>query len=50
MEDFFFSLLSNYVFPIALSVYLLVRVEKTVKENTQAINELKEEIKRKKDY
>ena len=45
-EEFFLNLLSNYLFPIAVTAFVMVRLETTVKENTKAINALSEEIKK----
>ncbi len=34
------SLISNVGFPIAIALYVLVRLEGTLKKNTEAINQL----------
>ena len=34
------SVISNVGFPIAIALYVLVRLEKTLKENTKVIHEL----------
>lgn len=41
METEIISLISNVGFPIAIALYVLVRLEGTLKKNTDAINELK---------
>jgi hypothetical protein len=46
-EDFFFSLLGNYVFPIFICVYLLFRMEKSIQKNTEAIVSLEKAIREK---
>tara|TARA_Y100000034_G_scaffold112813_1_gene147144 strand:- start:756 stop:905 length:150 start_codon:yes stop_codon:yes gene_type:complete len=38
------TLISNLGFPIVVSLYFMFRVEKTMKENTKATQELKEAI------
>lgn len=45
-EEFLLNLISNNLFPIAIAVYVLVRLENTLKENSKAINGLAEEIKK----
>ncbi len=39
------QLISNVGFPIAITIYILVRLEKSLKQNTQAIHELTLKIK-----
>jgi len=38
--------ISSVGFPIAVAVYVLVRLEKTLKENTQAINAMLTYVKK----
>ena len=38
------NLVSAVGFPIVMCFYLVIRMEKTIKENTKAINNLKETI------
>lgn len=44
------TLISNVGFPIAIALYVLIRLEKTLKENTEAFRELKGHIKMKGGY
>lgn len=47
MEEWI-NLISNVGFPIAITIYILMRLEKTLKHNTNAIIELSTIIKERK--
>ncbi len=40
----FYYVVANLGFPIAITFYVMFRLEKTVKQNTQAINNLSNKI------
>jgi len=40
----YITLIGNVGFPIAIALFVLVRLEGTIKENTKAINQLKESL------
>jgi len=46
MWEEYAKLISNVGFPIFISLFLLIRIEKVIKSNTQALNELKMQIKK----
>ena len=41
MESDIFNIVSQFGFPIALSIYLLITRDKTIQQNTAAMQELK---------
>ena len=45
MEEIF-SAISNFGFPIVITVYLLIRFEKKLDTMTEVLNELKNEIEK----
>lgn len=45
MESELITLVSQFGFPIALSIYLLITRDKTISQNTEALQQLKEAIK-----
>ena len=45
IESEIISIISNVGFPIAISLYILIRLEKTIKENTNAIKSILSLIK-----
>lgn len=47
LENQYIELISNVGFPIFISLFLLFRIEKVVKANTEALTNLKIEIKKK---
>ena len=47
IEQEFINIISNVGFPIAMSVYLVLKFEKTLKENTIVIKELVYFLKKK---
>lgn len=49
MDSELVTFISQFGFPIAVAAFVLVRMETTIKRNTEAITALKEEIIRKKD-
>lgn len=44
MESELVTLIGQFGFPIAISIYLLITRDKTISQNTQAIQELKAAI------
>lgn len=50
MIEEYIQLISNVGFPIVIAMYVLIRLEKTLKENTQVIKELKSHIQMKGGY
>lgn len=47
MESEIYSLISSLGFPIFVSLWFMLRTEKVIAGNTQALIELREEIKKK---
>ena len=47
MESEFITMISNVGFPIVITLYSLTRLEKTVKENTNAIKSILSLVKSK---
>lgn len=49
MENEILSAISSVGFPIVVAMYTLIRLEKTIKENTEVMNKLVDTLMNKKD-
>jgi hypothetical protein len=49
MDSELITFISQFGFPIAVATFVLLRMESTIKRNTEAITALKEEIIRSKE-
>lgn len=47
MEDFIINAIAQFGFPAIITFYLLTRTTKAIENNTKALHELKEELRRK---
>ncbi len=43
--ELFFDAVSNVGFPIVIALYVLIRLERVIKDNTEAISDLRLELR-----